>query len=772
MVASDAPGPRFTSGLPEIDRLIGGVLVGDNVIWEADSGVPVDLFMSSFLEACESEKTPLIYVSFNSSPQTISKRYARTSFGDRFTLVDCFSSGKGNNDALFLDFFQGSAPGRPRGVHVKKPYDPAELLDVLAHLGEAAPNAGYVFDSLTGMLGLWGNEDAVLRFFSHVCPRLYDLDTVAYWLLEREAHTEAFLARVRHITQVVLDLDVAQGQTSITVRKAVGRRCENVGIPRRFTIDDNRLLVTEPSREGRDLALLGRLGEALESALEPESFFDRALAILDGELGMQRGTLSLLDRSSNRLRIAAAHGLTPAQRGKGDYALGEGITGHVVKTGRPEAIPDIRKDPRFLDRTTARRGDADRPTAFICVPVKLDDEVIGALSADRPYAEAATLEKDLRLLAIIASMVSQVLKINSLVNVEKEKILARDERLLGELRSRYKLDNVVGQSEPVQRILAAAATAAESHATILVTGETGTGKELVAHVIHYNSRRAGGPFVKVNCGALPESLLESELFGHVKGAFTGAVRDRKGRFELAHGGTLFLDEASEMVPRLQVKLLRILQEMEYEPVGSEETRRVDVRIVAATNKDLRAEIAAGRFREDLFYRLNVVAIHLPPLRERKADIPSLVDHFLDRFNREYEKSVSKLSRNILDLLLAYPWPGNVRELENCIERAVVLSHGDALSPDHLPPEILHARRGATPRSGLPSSAENEVRRAAGAFCESVGDLADARNRLLRAVEETLIRKALRENLPQRELADRLGMSRMTLRKKMRQYGIS
>ncbi len=595
---------------------------------------------------------------------------------------------------------------------------------------------------------------------------------MAYWLLEREAHTEAFLAKVRHVTQVVLDLDVAQGQTSITVRKAASRRCEDIGIPRQLTIDGDRILMAEPSREGRDLALLGRPGEALESALEPESYFERALAILDEELGMQRGTLSLLDRSVNRLRIAAAHGLSPAQRAKGDYAVGEGVTGHVVETGRPEVIPDTRKDPRFLDRTTARRRDADRPLAFICVPVKLDDEVIGALSADRPYAEAATLEKDLRLLAIVASMVSQVLKINRLVNVEKEKILARDERLLDELRGRYKLGNVVGRSEAVQRVLMAAAAAAESRATILLTGETGTGKELVAHVIHYNSRRASGPFVKVNCGALQETLLESELFGHVKGAFTGAHRDRKGRFELAHGGTLFLDEVSEMTRRLQVKLLRVLQEMEYEPVGSEETRRVDVRIVAATNKDLHREIEAGRFRDDLFYRLNVVAIQLPPLRERKADIPSLVDYFLDHFNREYEKSVSKLSQGILDLLLAYPWPGNVRELENCIERAVVLSHGDALSPDHLPPEILHARRGASSRKDSPSAGENEVRRAAGAFCESVEDLAEARERLLGAVEETLIRKALRENLPQRELAARLGLSRMTLRKKMRQYGIS
>jgi Nif-specific regulatory protein len=405
------------------------------------------------------------------------------------------------------------------------------------------------------------------------------------------------------------------------------------------------------------------------------------------------------------------------------------------------------------------------------VPLKIDEEVVGALSADRPFAVAATLEKDLRLLTIVASRVSQVLKINRMLNVEKEEILARDERLLAELRSRYRLDRVAGQSEAVRSVLATAAAAAKSKASVLITGETGTGKELIANAVHYNSDCATGPLVKVNCGALPETLLESELFGHVRGAFTGAIRDRKGRLELANGGTLFLDEVAEMSPRLQVQLLRVLQEMEFEPVGSAKTVRVEVRVVAATNKELRKGIREGWFREDLFYRLNVIPIHLPPLRERRGDIPLLVDHFLELYNRRNNKSVTKLSRDVLDLLVAYEWPGNVRELENCIERAVVLSPGEVVSREFLPREITERSRRAAGRSKQAASGEDEVRRAAEMVCATSQDLGTTLARLTLAVEETVLRQAVQMGLSQRDLADKLGMSRMTLRKKLREYRI-
>ncbi len=761
-----------TTGIAEVDRLIGGVRAGDNLVWEVDSGAPVGRFVSGFLSACRQEGSHVVYVSFNRSPQTVVGEYSEFMSRERFTLVDCFSSGKGNNDETFLEFFKTEKDAPCRVVHVENPAEVGRLQEELSLLAPAvASYPRYVFDSLTGMLDLWGDEDAVLRFFGHICPRLYDLSTIACWLLEKEAHSGPFLAKLRHITQVVIEVALSRGVRTLTVRKAANRPSPDMGMPQRFEVSEGRVVIAAESREGRELTLLTRMSDILGSALDPSAFFERTIETLANELGMTRGTLVLLDRAANKLRIAAAHGLSAAERARGEYAIGEGVTGRVVETGRPEVVPDIEKDERFLDRTATRKKDRAHPIAFICVPLKVDGEAVGALSVDRPFAVGATLDKDLRLLSIVASIVSQVLKINQIVKVEKDEILMRDEALLRELRTRYRLGNVVGQSEAIQKILATAATAAKSSASILITGETGTGKELIANVVHYNSDRAEGPLVKVNCGALPETLLESELFGHEKGAFTGALQDRRGRFLLASGGTLFLDEISEMSSRLQVKLLRVLQEGEFEPVGSERTLRVDVRVVAATNRVLGEEIQQGRFREDLYYRLNVIPIHLPPLRERRSDIPMLVDHFLEKYNGENKKNVTKLSREVLGLLLQHSWPGNVRELENCVERVVVMAPGDVLSVDLLPAVITERRRKRGRKKSGPSGDDEDVRRSVLEFCESASDLGAAMKELTRAVEETVIRKALESGEPRHAVAARLGMSRMTLRKKMREYGI-
>jgi Nif-specific regulatory protein len=730
--------------------------------------------VSSFLSACEAEQCPVIYVSFNRSPQTIVGDYARSMSSERFTLLDCFSSGKGNNDPMFLDFFKSGDIGTlHRAKHVEHPGDPEELEKRLtATASDQGSSVRYVFDSLTGMVDLWRDENVALRFFGHLCPRLYDLNTIAYWLLEKDAHSEQFLAKLRHITQVVLELMVSQGGGTLTVRKAANRHCVDIGVPERFGIENGRLTLAVESRVDRELGLLTRMGEAAGTALDPDHFFKQTLGVLARDLGMVRGTIVLLDRATEKLRIAAAHGLSPEERARGEYAIGEGVTGRVVRTGLPEVIPDINKDTRFLNRTAARKTEQTRPIAFICVPLKVDDQVVGALSVDRPQAVQASLDKDLRLLAIVASTVSQVIRINRLIGIEKDRLLARDEELLRKLRRQYHLGNVVGQSEAIQQVLATAATAAKSRASILISGETGTGKELVANVIHYNSPRATGPLVKVNCSALPETLLESELFGHVKGAFTGAVESRKGRFELANGGTLFLDEVAEMSPRIQVKLLRVLQEKEFEPVGGTQTIRVDVRVVVATNKDLRKEVREGRFREDLYYRLNVIPIHLPPLRNRRQDIPLLVNHFLEKYNREDNKNVTKISPEALDRLLEYPWPGNVRELENCIERAVVMSPGEAVTAGLLPEEVVSYK--PTPNHGdtdVLSCNDAAVRMATERSCEGADDFAAVREKLIHAVEETIIRTALSRRTTHRELAEMLGMSRTTLRKKIRQYGI-
>jgi len=765
--------PVLTTGIVEIDRLVGGVLPGDNIVLEVDSGAPVDKFVSSFLAASEAEGSPIAYVSFNRSPQTISRAYRGLMSQGAFRLIDCFSSGKGNNDRVFLDFYE-STEKEPHGavVRVENPSDAAELEKTLTEVGSAErTKTRYVFDSLTGMLDLWGNEDVVLRFFGHICPRLFDLSTIAYWLLETEAHSQRFLAKVRHITQVVLEIGISQGIRTLTLRKAANRRSTAIGVPQWFRIVDGKLAIAAESREDRELSLLTRMSEALGTALTPNSFLEETMTVLASELGMIRGTVVLLDRTMGTLRIVAAHGLSAAERARGEYDVGEGVTGQVVKTGLPEVIPDIHKDARFLDRTAARRVDSGWPIAFICVPLKVDNEFIGALSVDRPFAVEAMLDKDLRLLSIVASLVSQVLKINQLLKVEKDELLLRDEQTVRELRSRYRLENLIGQSKTIQQVLATAATAAKSNAPILISGETGTGKELVANVIHYNSPRSKGPLVKVNCGALPETLLESELFGHVKGAFTGAIQNRKGRFELADKGTLFLDEVAEMSPRVQVRVLRVLQDGEFEPVGGSRTLCVDVRIVAATNTDLKEAIREGKFRQDLYYRLHVVPIHLPPLRERREDIPLLIDHFLEKYNCENLKSVTKITREVLDRLLEYSWPGNVRELENCIEHAVVMSPGNTLTVNILPREILanisvkSSRKAPSSDAGLEAEVQALIERSYKTAEESAG----AREQLHTLIERTIIARAIREGMSQRTLAAKLGLSRTTLRKRMEEY---
>jgi len=291
------------------------------------------------------------------------------------------------------------------------------------------------------------------------------------------------------------------------------------------------------------------------------------------------------------------------------------------------------------------------------------------------------VEKPLKRVAIVKSVRKAA---------ERQKLVAENKSLKDEIK-RLARREIVGSSLALRRVIDVATQAAPSQATVLVLGESGTGKELIARYIHEHSARVRGPFIAVNCAAIPEPILESELFGHEKGAFTGATGRREGRFAKAIGGTLLLDEIGELSPSVQVKLLRVLQEGEYEPLGGN-TQRADVRIVAATNRDLIAEVAAGRFREDLFYRLNVIAVTAPPLRARREDIPLLVDHFLGLYCAKNARARLHPTRGALDRLMGYSWPGNVRELENVIERAVVLSRGDVLGEDDLPDAIANATR--------------------------------------------------------------------------------
>ncbi|MBM4032207.1 MAG: nif-specific transcriptional activator NifA [Planctomycetes bacterium] len=441
------------------------------------------------------------------------------------------------------------------------------------------------------------------------------------------------------------------------------------------------------SREVRELAFLFDISQTLSRSLDLREVVEPLLDALAKHLGMVRGTIALLNRTAGQITIEAAHGLSASQRERGRYSLGEGVTGRVVQSAQPAVIPRISEEPEFLDRTGARTALDKGDTSFICVPIKLGNEVIGALSADRPFPGHGELNNDLRLLTIVASMIAQAVRVRQAAEEERQRLLDENARLQEELKERFRPANIIGNSKAMQEVYDLIAQVARSSATVLLRGESGTGKELVAHAIHYNSLRADKPFVRVHCGALPETVIESELFGHERGAFTGAIAQRKGRFELAHGGTVFLDEIGDISPSTQIKLLRVLQEREFERVGGTDTLRVDVRLIAATNRHLETLIAANQFREDLYYRLNVFPIHIPPLRERKTDILLLADHFVERYAQANHKAVTRIATPAIDMLVAYHWPGNVRELENCIERAVLLAEGDVIQAHHLSPTL-------------------------------------------------------------------------------------
>lgn len=525
-------------------------------------------------------------------------------------------------------------------------------------------------------------------------------------------------------------------------------------------------------REELELTILTELGRVLSSGLDLHSIFDQTMRVLAERLGMERGSMVLFDEATGKLQIEAALGLTAEEIERGRYDVGEGITGQVVASGKPRVVEDIAKELQFLNRTGARANLAGRVLSFICVPIRVDAKVIGALSVDKQFVDARTLASDQRLLEIIAAFTAQAIKINSIVATEREEWREERRQLRSTLQSKYKFDNIIGSAPSMLEVFDTIAQVAVSRATCLLLGETGTGKELIAKAIHFNSNRTDKPFIRVNCGALTGTLLESELFGHVKGSFTGAIRDKMGRFEAANTGTLFLDEIGTIDTGLQVKLLRVLQEREFERVGDNKTMRVDVRIIAATNLNLQDEVAKGRFREDLFYRLNVVTISLPALRNRREDIPRLIDYFCDKFNAENGKNLNKISRELVNIFVRYPWPGNVRELENAIERAVVLSRGDSLTEDLLPTAIrAFAQQGRTAMAS--DDFGGLVRRLAeqsmSEYAMRDGQIYDL---VIHQVEKALIEQALAKCADVKiKAADFLGINRNTLNKKVKELGI-
>jgi Nif-specific regulatory protein len=453
-----------------------------------------------------------------------------------------------------------------------------------------------------------------------------------------------------------------------------------------------------------DLDLLYEITAILTTTGPLPQSLQQILQIMANRTGMRRGTITILNPETAELQIEVAHGLTAEARRRGRYKLGEGITGRVVETGEPAVVPRVSQEPLFLNRTRSRGRREKDELSFLCVPVKINHQTIGALSVDRRHQDL-NLDHDLRLLTIIASIIAQT--VNNLLLIDREKDRLRDEnlKLKGELQERYQVGNIIGTSGRMRQVFEMIERVAKSNATILIRGESGTGKELVANAIHYNSQRATKPFIKVNLAALPETLVESELFGHERGAFTGALQRKPGRFELAQGGTIFLDEIGDLSPGVQLKILRVIQEREFTRLGGNTTLKADVRLLAATHRDLEQSLAHGTFREDLYYRLNVFPIYLPPLRERRADIPLLAEHFLAKYTGEHQKPVKRLSAPALDLLMQYPWPGNVRELENVLERAVLVCDEETILSVHLPPGLQRLQPGESSR-GLTAQVEN------------------------------------------------------------------
>ena len=498
------------------------------------------------------------------------------------------------------------------------------------------------------------------------------------------------------------------------------------------------------------------ISKILTSSLNLEKTLNAVLNLLASYMNMQHGMVSLVG-GGGRLEVLAASGFPQGALKRGGDRLTQGISGRILSSGMPMVIPDLAEEPQFTDHDAPGAWLDGEVVSFVGVPIKTAEKTMGVLSITRVWDEDAgdvNFESDVRFLTMVANLIGQTVRLHQNVASERERLLLEKHRLQkavqGEaMPGKVDLDNVVGVSRRMRDLYAEIHHIARSRSTVLLRGESGTGKELVARAIHSLSPRKDGAFIKLNCAALSESLLESELFGHEKGAFTGAVGERKGRFELANAGTLFLDEIGEISPAFQAKLLRVLQEGEFERVGGSRTIKVDVRLVCATNRDLEEAVRKGDFRADLYFRINVVPVFLPALRERREDIPLLAEHFLKRFNDDNSRNVA-LADGAMDVLSSCYFPGNVRELENCVQRAATLARGEVVRDIDLPCQkglcLSSAlwKQGASGPAALsptsaaaapPAGAEPAPQGAEG-YEDDSPPVAGERERLLRAMEKS------------------------------------
>ena len=473
-----------------------------------------------------------------------------------------------------------------------------------------------------------------------------------------------------------------------------------------------------------ELETLYRVGEVLSRSLDFRHTLREVLRALDELAGMSRGMVTVLDPESGDLVVNAVSGQEEADAAPVRYQSGEGLLGLILDEKHTVALASAGGDPRFLNRL----GIYDRRLPFIAAPINLGGNLQGVLAVQPNTPDDGLLAERTRFVEMVANLIGQSVRLSLEIEHEKKSLADERDSLRRTVRHQYGFDNIVGRSAPMRRVFDQVRMVSKWNTTVLLRGETGTGKELIASAIHYHSPRSRGPYVRLNCASLPENLLESELFGHEKGAFTGAVGSRKGRFEAADGGTLFLDEIGEISPAFQAKLLRVLQEGELERVGGNRTLKVDVRVIAATHRNLEAAVDAGDFREDLYYRLNVMPILLPALRERPEDIPDLSRHLAARIGEMQGRPLS-ITEAAIGRLTQYAWPGNVRELENCLERAAVMSPSGTIEADLV--RIDRPREGMVP----PAAAPAPMAAVPAPVADAADPNLDERSRVIAALEQ-------------------------------------
>jgi Nif-specific regulatory protein len=447
--------------------------------------------------------------------------------------------------------------------------------------------------------------------------------------------------------------------------------------------------MTAEAKTSNALSLISiyEISKILTSSMNLEGTLRAVLNIMSSYMEMRRGVVAVLGED-NELKVVAAAGLSPTDISRGVANLPSEVAARILSGQMPHVIENVAEDPLLADYVRVPDLLDDENISFIAVPIKTVGKPFGALGIARVWNDenAVSFGDDVRFLTMVANLIAQTVKLHQKMTVADPANLAARMGAaapLSSARQRYTLDNVIGVSRPMQQVFAQVHLVAPTRSTVVLRGESGTGKEVIARALHILSPRAAGPFVKVNCAALPDTLLESELFGHERGSFTGATQDRKGRFELADGGTLFLDEIGDVSPTFQAKLLRVLQEREFERVGGTKTIKVDVRVVCATNRNLEEVVAKGEFRADLYYRINVVPVFIPALRERPEDIPLLAEHFLKAFNAENDRRL-RFAEGALKVISGCNFPGNVRELENCIYRVATMTRGEVIDEIHLP----------------------------------------------------------------------------------------